>query len=116
MIFIKNVVDKEKKVFVAQSSYHLHDEVTTHKALLSRLLETRVLWVKPDTQIIMLSIAFLDTVALTDLAITSNASHFLHENMFQSCIYLQRELLVKWDQLCPFHLYIFIFELCMNYN
>lgn len=116
MIFIKNVVDKEKKVFVAQGSYHLHDEVTTHKALLSRLLETRVLWVKPDTQIIMPSIAFLDTVALTDLAITSNASHLLHENMFQSCIYLQRELLVKWDQLCPFHLYVFIFELCVNYN
>lgn len=100
MIFIKNVVDKEKKVFIAQGSYHLHDEVTTHKALLSRLLETRVLWVKPDTQIIMPSIAFLDTVAPTDLAITSNASHLLHENMFQSCIYLQRELLCLLNEIC----------------
>lgn len=25
-------------------SYHLHDKVTTHKALLRRLLEARVLW------------------------------------------------------------------------
>lgn len=37
-----------------ESSYHFHDEVTTHKALLCRLLETRVLWGKTKCTIYFL--------------------------------------------------------------
>lgn len=35
-------------------SYHLHDEVTAHEALLGRLLETRVLRVRRDTEFLFI--------------------------------------------------------------
>lgn len=38
----------------SRRSYHLHDEVTAHEALLGRLLETRVLRVRRDTEFLFI--------------------------------------------------------------
>lgn len=52
------------------SSHHLHDEVTTHETLLSRLLETRVLWGRRDTGFSEFSESFVLTVQAAEHART----------------------------------------------